>query len=44
MLRRMSPPEVRHIMGMPIGIDVSGTGVDVEIAFAWLRANPPRAG
>jgi thiamine biosynthesis lipoprotein len=34
----MSPAEVRHIMGMPIGIDVRGTaGVDVEIAFAWLR-------
>jgi thiamine biosynthesis lipoprotein len=30
--------EVRHIMGMPIGIDVpDGDGVDVEPAFAWLR-------
>jgi thiamine biosynthesis lipoprotein len=30
--------EVRHIMGMPIGIDVRGPeAVDVEPAFAWLR-------
>jgi FAD:protein FMN transferase len=29
--------EVRHIMGMPIGIDVRDPGVDVELAFAWLR-------
>jgi thiamine biosynthesis lipoprotein len=31
------PTEVRHIMGMPIGIDVRDDGVDVEPAFAWLR-------
>jgi len=30
-------PEVRHIMGMPIGIDVRDHGVDVQPAFAWLR-------
>jgi thiamine biosynthesis lipoprotein len=31
-------PEFRHIMGMPIGIDVRDRGaVDVERAFAWLR-------
>jgi thiamine biosynthesis lipoprotein len=30
-------PEVRHIMGMPIGIHVRDEGVDVEPAFAWLR-------
>jgi thiamine biosynthesis lipoprotein len=31
-------PEVRHIMGMPIGIDVRDPGeVDVEVAFDWLR-------
>ena len=30
--------EVRHIMGMPIGIDVRDPGgIDVEPAFAWLR-------
>lgn len=30
--------EVRHIMGMPIGIDVRDPeDVDVEPAFAWLR-------
>ena len=30
--------EVRHIMGMPIGIDVADAGdVDVEPAFEWLR-------
>ena len=29
-------PDVRHIMGMPIGIDVRGPRVDVEPAFAWL--------
>jgi thiamine biosynthesis lipoprotein len=28
---------VRDIMGMPIGIDVRDSGVDVEPAFAWLR-------
>jgi FAD:protein FMN transferase len=28
---------VRHIMGMPIEIDVREAGVDVEPAFAWLR-------
>jgi thiamine biosynthesis lipoprotein len=31
------PPEVRQIMGMPIGIDVRDPGIDVEPAFAWLR-------
>jgi thiamine biosynthesis lipoprotein len=31
-------PAVRHIMGMPIGIDVrEPAGIDVEPAFAWLR-------
>src|SRR5919202_6129370 len=30
--------EVRHIMGMPIGIDLADAGgVDVEPAFEWLR-------
>jgi thiamine biosynthesis lipoprotein len=29
--------EVRHIMGMPIEIDVRDPGIDVEPAFAWLR-------
>jgi thiamine biosynthesis lipoprotein len=30
--------EVRHIMGMPIGIDVADAdAVDVEAAFDWLR-------
>jgi thiamine biosynthesis lipoprotein len=30
--------EVRHIMGMPIGIDLADPGdVDLEPAFAWLR-------
>ena len=29
--------EVRHIMGMPIEVDVRDEGVDVEPAFAWLR-------
>src|SRR3954469_715209 len=30
--------EVRHIMGMPIGLDLAGgDDVDVEPAFAWLR-------
>jgi thiamine biosynthesis lipoprotein len=30
--------EVRHIMGMPIGIDLVDAGdVDVEAAFDWLR-------
>jgi thiamine biosynthesis lipoprotein len=32
------PIEVRHIMGMPIEIDVRDDGpVDLEPAFAWLR-------
>src|SRR4051812_20905340 len=31
------PTVVRHIMGMPIGIDVRDEGVDVEATFAWLR-------
>src|SRR4051794_33175303 len=31
-------PEVRHIMGMPIAIDVrDGDGIDVDPAFDWLR-------
>jgi thiamine biosynthesis lipoprotein len=31
-------PEVRHIMGMPIAIDVrEPAGIDVEAAFDWLR-------
>jgi thiamine biosynthesis lipoprotein len=31
-------PEVRHIMGMPIGVDVRDPGaIDVEPAFDWLR-------
>jgi FAD:protein FMN transferase len=30
--------EVRHVMGMPVGIDVAdGRGVDVDTAFDWLR-------
>jgi thiamine biosynthesis lipoprotein len=29
--------EVRHIMGIPIGIDVRDPDVDVEPAFDWLR-------
>jgi thiamine biosynthesis lipoprotein len=29
--------EVRHIMGMPIGIELRDDGVDVEPAFDWLR-------
>jgi thiamine biosynthesis lipoprotein len=30
--------EVRHIMGMPIGIELAGADdVDAEVAFAWLR-------
>jgi thiamine biosynthesis lipoprotein len=30
--------EVRHIMGMPIGIDVADAhDIDVEVAFDWLR-------
>ena len=34
----MSLPEVQHIMGMPIGIDVRDPdAVDVEVAFDWLR-------
>jgi thiamine biosynthesis lipoprotein len=31
------PAEVRHIMGMPIGIELRGDAVDVEPAFDWLR-------
>jgi FAD:protein FMN transferase len=30
-------PQVREIMGMPIGIDVRDADVDVEVAFASLR-------
>jgi len=31
-------PEVRHIMGIPIAIDLRDPeGVDLEVAFAWLR-------
>jgi FAD:protein FMN transferase len=34
----MPHPEVRQIMGMPIGIDVrEPAGVDLEPAFDWLR-------
>jgi thiamine biosynthesis lipoprotein len=30
--------EVRHVMGMPIGIDLADAGgADVEVAFEWLR-------
>lgn len=29
--------EVRHVMGMPVGIEIPGEGADVEAAFAWLR-------
>ncbi len=38
-MRTAAPrPEVRHIMGMPIGIDVRApAGIDVEPAYAWLR-------
>jgi thiamine biosynthesis lipoprotein len=36
-MRTTASHEVRHIMGMPIGIDVRGAGVDLEPAFAWLR-------
>jgi thiamine biosynthesis lipoprotein len=31
------PPVVRHVMGMPVGIDVRDPDVDVEPAFAWLQ-------
>jgi FAD:protein FMN transferase len=35
---RAHPTEVRHIMGMPIGIDVRDPqGIDVDVAFDWLR-------
>jgi FAD:protein FMN transferase len=38
MLDVMSPPQVRHIMGIPIGIDVrDADGIDVEATFDWLR-------
>jgi thiamine biosynthesis lipoprotein len=38
MTHPVRPVEVRHIMGMPIGIDVRAPGgIDVEPAFAWLR-------
>jgi thiamine biosynthesis lipoprotein len=30
-------PEVRSIMGMPIGIDLRDPGIEVEPAFDWLR-------
>src|SRR4051812_44172471 len=34
----MTPPQVRQIMGIPIGIDVRDRDpVDVEAAFDWLR-------
>jgi thiamine biosynthesis lipoprotein len=34
----MRSPEVRRIMGMPIGIDVRDPGdIDVDVAFDWLR-------
>jgi len=32
-----APTEVRHIMGMPIGIQLRDEGVDLEPAFDWLR-------
>jgi FAD:protein FMN transferase len=32
------PLQIRHIMGMPVGIDVRDPeGIDVEPAFEWLR-------
>src|SRR6476469_1937085 len=31
------PREVRHIMGMPIELDLRDDGIDVEPAFAWLE-------
>ena len=31
------PVEVRHIMGMPIGIELRDRGVDAGPAFDWLR-------
>src|SRR3954447_12654745 len=34
--RTIVPTEARHIMGMPIQIDVRDDGIDVEPAFAWL--------
>jgi hypothetical protein len=35
-------PEVRYVMGIPIEIDVRDPdGIDVEMAFDWLR-EPPR--
>jgi thiamine biosynthesis lipoprotein len=38
MLRGVTPPQVRHIMGIPIGIDVRDPDpIDVEAAFDWLR-------
>jgi FAD:protein FMN transferase len=38
MLGAMSPPQVRQIMGIPIGIDARDPdGMDVEVAFDWLR-------
>src|SRR3954452_16719264 len=38
MLDVMSPPEVRHIMGIPIGIDARDPdAIDVDVAFDWLR-------
>ena len=37
-MTRAHRTEVRHIMGMPIGIDLGDAdGVDVEPAFAWLE-------
>jgi FAD:protein FMN transferase len=33
----VAPPTVRHVMGMPIGVDVRDPGIDVEPAFAWLE-------
>jgi thiamine biosynthesis lipoprotein len=36
MEKHASPVEVRHIMGMPIGIELRDEGVDVEPAFDWL--------
>src|SRR5215218_2855952 len=35
---RAHPAEVRHIMGMPIGIDVRDPReIPVDVAFDWLR-------
>jgi thiamine biosynthesis lipoprotein len=33
----MPDPVVRHVMGMPVVVDLRDAGVDVEPAFAWLE-------